>query len=39
MITGLTFVQNLRRGHYDLAADAPHQLRVAVPFTELAAAI
>ena len=33
---GHAVVQNLRRGHYELAADAPAQLRLAVAFTELA---
>ena len=36
---GLAFVQNLRRGHYELATEAPRQLRVAAAFTELANAI
>jgi hypothetical protein len=30
---------NLRRGHYELAVDAPPALRVAAAFTELAQAI
>jgi len=29
----------LRRGHYELASEAPRQLRVAAAFTELANAI
>jgi hypothetical protein len=33
------FMQNLRRGHYELAVDAPSTLRVAAAFTELAQAI
>ena len=33
------FVQNLRRGHYELAVDEPANLRVAAAFTELALAI
>jgi hypothetical protein len=33
------FMQNLRRGHYDLAADAPRGHRVAAAFAELAMAI
>jgi len=37
--TGHAFVQNLRRGHYELAVDEPVQLRVAVAFAELAPAI
>jgi hypothetical protein len=30
------FIQNLRRGHYELAAEAPVNRRVAVAFDELA---
>jgi transposase-like protein len=37
--TGHVFVQNLRRGHYELATDVPPQLRLATAFTELAPAI
>jgi IS6 family transposase len=33
---GHTFIQNLRRGHYDLAADLPPHDRVRTAFTELA---
>jgi transposase-like protein len=33
------FMQNLRRGHYELAVDAPPATRVAAAFTELAQAI
>ena len=36
---GHAFVQNLRRGHYELAVDQPVQLRVSVAFNELAMAI
>jgi transposase-like protein len=36
---GHAFVQNLRRGHYELAVDEPVQRRVAVGFNELAMAI
>jgi transposase-like protein len=36
---GHAFVQNLRRGHYELAVDEPVQLRVAVAFDELAMAV
>jgi transposase, IS6 family len=36
---GHAVVQNLRRGHYELAADAPAQLRLAVAFKELALVI
>ncbi|MEV4513803.1 IS6 family transposase [Dactylosporangium sp. NPDC049525] len=39
IIAGLAFMQNLRRGHYELGLDAPRGLRVAEAFTELAAAI
>jgi transposase-like protein len=33
------FLQNLRRGHYELAVDAHPTLRVVAAFTELAQAI
>ena len=36
---GHAFVQNLRRGHYELAADTPPLLRLAAAFTELALAM
>jgi transposase-like protein len=36
---GHAFMQNLRRGHYELAVDAPPATRVAAVFTELAQAI
>jgi IS6 family transposase len=36
---GHAFVQNLRRGHYELATDASPQLRLARAFTELAVAM
>jgi transposase, IS6 family len=39
IITGLAFVQNLRRGHYELGTEAVRQLRVATAFSELAQAI
>jgi transposase-like protein len=39
IIAGYAFMQNLRRGHYELAVDAPPGLRVAAAFTELARAI
>jgi len=39
IIGGHAFMQNLRRGHYELAADAPPARRVGVAFTELAGAI
>ena len=39
IIAGHAFMQNLRRGHYELAVDAPPATRVAAAFTELAHAI
>jgi transposase, IS6 family len=36
---GHAFVQNLRRGHYELATDVSPPLRLAAAFTELALAI
>jgi hypothetical protein len=33
------FIQNIRRGHYELAMDEPAGRRVAVAFDELAVAI
>ena len=39
IIVGHAFIQNVRRGHYELAVDAPVKQRVAVAFDELAAAI
>jgi transposase-like protein len=36
---GHAFMQNLRRGHYDLGAEVPPAERVATAFTELARAI
>ena len=39
IIAGHAFMQNLRRGHYELGIDAPHGLRVAAAFTEFATAI
>jgi IS6 family transposase len=36
---GHAFMQNLRRGHYELGIDARRGLRVAAAFTELATAI
>jgi IS6 family transposase len=39
VIAGHGFVQNLRRGHYELAIDEPVTQRVAVAFDELALAI
>ena len=37
--TGHAFVQNLRRGHYELGIDAHPQHLLAAAFTELALAI
>jgi transposase-like protein len=39
IVAGHAFMQNLRRGHYELALDVPPALRVAAAFTELAQAI
>ena len=40
VIRGHAFVQNLRRGHYELGVEARHErLRAAAAFDELAAAI
>ncbi len=39
IIAGHGFVQNLRRGHYELAVEEPVNQRVAVAFDELALAI
>jgi IS6 family transposase len=40
VITGHAFIQNLRRGHYELGIEAKHKhLRVATAFDELAKAI
>jgi transposase-like protein len=39
IIAGLAFMQNLRRGHYELATQLPRPLRIAAAFTELARAI
>ena len=39
LAAGHAFVQNLRRGHYELATDASPPLRLATAFTELALAI
>ncbi len=34
--TGQAFVQNLRRGHYELTVDVPVHDRIRIAFTELA---
>jgi hypothetical protein len=39
VIAGHAFVQNLRRGHYELAVEEPASLRVAAAFDELVLAI
>lgn len=39
IIAGHAFMQNVRRGHYELAVDAPPTTRVAAAFTEVAQAI
>jgi transposase-like protein len=39
VIAGHALVQNVRRGHYELAADEPATRRVAVAFDELATAL
>ena len=39
LAAGHAFVQNLRRGHYEIVADEQPHLRLAVAFTELAKAI
>jgi hypothetical protein len=39
IIAGLAFVQNLRRGHYELGTDVRGAERVAAAFIELARAI
>jgi hypothetical protein len=36
IIAGHAFLQNLRRGHYELATHAPAAQRVDAAFTELA---
>ena len=38
-IAGHAFVQNLRRGHYELGLDASPGLRIQAAFTDLARAI
>jgi hypothetical protein len=39
VMTEHAFVQNLRRGHYELAVDEHPRLRVAAAFAELAQGI
>jgi transposase-like protein len=39
IIAGHAFIQNIRRGHYELGADQAVTLRVAAAFVQLALAI
>jgi IS6 family transposase len=39
LAAGHAFVQNLRRGHYDIATDVPDRCKLRVIFDELALAI
>jgi transposase-like protein len=39
LAAGHAFVQNLRRGHYEIAVDQPARCRLAVAFSQLARAI
>jgi transposase, IS6 family len=39
LAAGHAFVQNLRRGHYEIATDLPAQHRLAAAFSQLARAI
>jgi hypothetical protein len=39
IIAGVAFIQNLRRGHYELGVDTHPAQRVTTAFTELARAI
>ncbi len=39
IIAGHALVQNVRRGHYELAVEAPTNRRVALAFDDLAMAI
>jgi transposase, IS6 family len=39
IFAGHAFVHNVRRGHYELAAEEPANRRLAVAFGELASAI
>jgi len=39
VIAGHAFIQNIRRGHYEIGPDGPPSRRVAAAFTELAQAI
>jgi transposase-like protein len=39
LAAGHAFVQNLRRGHYEIATDQPRNLRLAIAFPQLATTI
>ena len=39
IVAGHAFLQNLRRGHYEIAADVLGTRRVAAAFTDLALAV
>jgi transposase-like protein len=39
ILAGHAFIQNIRRGHYELGVDEPMTVRVAAAFDELALAI
>jgi hypothetical protein len=39
LAAGHTFVQNLRRGHYDVATEVPGRQRLRVAFDDLVLAI
>jgi hypothetical protein len=39
LVSGHTFVQNLRRGHYDVATEAPGRHRLGIAFDDLARTI
>jgi IS6 family transposase len=39
VIRGHAFIQNLRRGHYELGTETPYHLRVVAAFEELTSTI
>lgn len=39
IVVGHAFIQNVRRGHYEVAVEEPTNRRLAVAFDELALAI
>ena len=39
IVAGHAFIQNLRRGHYELATEVPPVLRLVAAFTELAVTV